>query len=134
MKIRLTTALFVISFSIINSMTANAQDNKVKVSGLEGVIVAGYVDDGAFLNFAGPNISFKKGSSKFMLGMLPSLRFKEDKSTGSTNSTVVPALGLGLSYIYKRLVIQVPLYYNAKTSTKNGEWVVGAGLGLKLQP
>ncbi|MFM8433575.1 MAG: hypothetical protein ACKOQ6_03685 [Bacteroidota bacterium] len=122
-----------ILFAFFTIETSKAQENKVKISGLEGVAVVGYVDDGAFLNFSGPNISYKNGSSKIMLGMLPSLRFKDDKSTGFTNSVVTPALGLGLSYLYKRLVVQIPMYYNAKSATKNGTWVFGAGLGLKLQ-
>jgi hypothetical protein len=66
-----------------------------------------------------------------MLGMLPSLRFKKDNST-IKNSFVTPTLGLGFTYCYKLLAVQVPLYYNSKTSLKNGNWQIGIGIGLRM--
>ncbi|MFM7217734.1 MAG: hypothetical protein ACKO1U_06925 [Bacteroidota bacterium] len=124
---------FILVCTCLFTVQVVAQDKKVAASGWEGVVVGGYVDDGAFLNFLGPNVSYKKGSSKWMIGMMPSLRFKKDKSTTTVNASVVPALGLGLTYLYKRLAVQLPVYYNAKTASKDGAWVVGAGLGFKLQ-
>lgn len=121
----------ILSLSLLCS-SAYSQDQKVTAGGFEGAVVAGFVDNGAFLNFVGPNIAYKTGRSKVMLGMLPSLRYKEDTSTGPTNSSVYPALGVGVAYMYRRLVVQVPLYYNAKNAAKDGEWVVGAGVGVKL--
>lgn len=84
---------------LILSLQTNlfAQESKVNVSAFDGIIVAGYVDDGAFLNFLGPNINLTKGNSKFMLGMLPSLRFKEDTKTPKS-AFVTPNLGVGLTY------------------------------------
>jgi len=108
-----------------------AQESKVNASLYDGIIVAGYVDDGAFLNFLGPNINVTHGNSKFILGMLPSLRFKEDTKTPK-NAFVTPNLGMGLTYNYKHFAVQIPLYYNAKTATQSGNWQVGVGLGLKL--
>jgi len=108
------------------------KESKVTFGFFEGTVVAGYVDKGGFLNFTGPNVSFTSGKSKLLLGMLPSLRFKEDKSQVK-NSFVMPTLGMGLTYSYKKLALQVPLYYNAKTSTANGKWNVGIGVGIKLK-
>lgn len=105
---------------------------KVTVSFFDGTVIAGYVDQGAYLNFMGPNIHFSKGKSKLALGMLPSLRFKEDHSTPK-NAPVMPTLGAGITYSYSRLAIQVPLYYNAKTATQNGQWHLGIGLGVRLK-
>jgi hypothetical protein len=34
--------------------------------------------------------------------------------------------------VYKHLVVQVPFYYNAKTTTSNGKWHPGIGIGFKL--
>jgi hypothetical protein len=56
-----------------------AQEDKVKIALYDGIFIGGYVDNGAFLNFTGPNINATYKNSKFILGMLPSLRFKEDK-------------------------------------------------------
>ena len=99
---------------------------------LDGIVAAGYVDHGAYLNFTGPNVSYTRGKSKLIFGMLPSLRFKLD--TGTTkNSPIFPSLGVGLSYAYKHFVVQVPLYYNAKTSKTNGKWNVGVGLGYRFK-
>jgi hypothetical protein len=120
-------------FFLFTIRPAFAQENKVKLNVMEGIVAVGYVDEGAYLNFAGPNISLKSGSSRWMLGMLPSLRFKQDNSSTTVNSVVVPALGVGITYVYKRIVLQVPCYYNSKTSSKNGKWFLGGGLGWKFQ-
>lgn len=105
---------------------------KVAISAFEGAIVTGYVDKGLYLNFLGPNINFSKKDFKVVIGMLPSLRFKEDKSTPK-NSPVTPNLGGGITFIYKKIALQVPLYYNAKTSSQNGRWTIGIGMGYKFK-
>jgi hypothetical protein len=96
-----------------------------------GIFVSGYVDNGAFINFTGPNLSFSKGKSQFLVGMLPSLRIKQD-SGSTSNSIVTPTLGFGITYCYRAMAIQIPCYYNPKTATKNGEWNIGVGVGIKL--
>lgn len=96
-----------------------------------GIFVSGYVDNGAFLNFTGPNLSFSKGKSQLLVGMLPSLRIKQDSGT-TKNSLITPTLGFGITYCYRAFAFQIPCYYNPKTSIKNGEWNIGIGLGLKL--
>lgn len=106
---------------------------KVKAAFFDGVAVAGYVDHGAFINFTGPNINVTWRNTKFILGMLPSLRIKEDKSEGTKNSLVTPNLGAGLTFVYKKIALQIPVYYNTKTSTQNGSWKVGIGLGYSLK-
>ncbi|MDP2686144.1 MAG: hypothetical protein Q8O62_02920 [Aequorivita sp.] len=97
----------------------------------DGIIMGGYVDNEAFLNFTGPNKNATYKESKFILGMLPSLRFKEDKGTPK-NAFVTPNLGVGITYSYKIWAIQMPFYYNAKTATDNGSWHIGFGMGLRL--
>lgn len=124
MKTTLLLILFTITFSV------NAQQ-KPQAQIIQGMIVAGYVDNGAYLNFTGPNISWQKGQSKVLLGMLPSLRYKVDQGA-TVNARIYPALGAGLSYSYQRFVFQVPLYYNPKTASTNGNWQIGCGLGIKL--
>jgi hypothetical protein len=116
---------------LIFTTTALAQEDKVKVALYDGVIIAGYVDQGGFTNFTGPNINATFGNSKFILGALPSLRYKRDDST-PRNAFVTPNLGIGFTYSYKIWAIQIPLYYNSKTATENGRWHMGLGLGLRL--
>lgn len=116
--------------ALAGGISAKAQD-KVNAGFCEGIIAAGYVNDGGFLNFTGPNVNATFGESKFFLGMLPSLRFKDDKGA-TRNSFVFPTLGFGLTYSYKALAVQVPFYYNAKTATENGKWNIGIGMGLRL--
>lgn len=128
---------FLFAFQISMAQTSEpanllAQEPKVVFGFFEGTAVAGYVDKGGFLNFTGPNASFTSGKSKLLLGMLPSLRFKEDKSKVK-NSFVMPTLGIGLTYSYKKFAVQVPLYYNAKTATADGKWNLGIGIGIKLK-
>ncbi|MEA1847740.1 hypothetical protein U9K52_02345 [Chryseobacterium sp. MHB01] len=105
----------------------------IKAGFFDGIVTAGYVDHGAFINFTGPNISFKNKDIKILIGMLPSLRIKEDKSEGTKNSALMPTLGAGLTIVYKKFALQVPLYYNTKTATQNGAWKTGLGLGYSFR-
>ena len=120
----------------ILALTAKSQTNVIqtKATLFEGVIVAGYVDQGAYINCAGPAIKFSKKPLAILVGLLPSLRIKKDKvATGATqNSVITPNLGAGITATYKHLAIQVPVYYNAKTSTKDGKWNPGIGIGYKF--
>ena len=105
---------------------------KTKVSAYDGTFIIGYVDNGGFLNFTGPNINFSIKRHRIILGMLPSLRFKEDKSTVK-NSFVMPALGFGITYSFKKFAIQLPVYYTNKTTVDNGHWSIGFGIGMRLK-
>lgn len=116
---------------LIAAFPTPAQEDKMSVVFYDGVFIGGYVNNGAFLNFTGPNISLTHKNSKFIFGMLPSLRFKEDKDTPK-NTFVTPNLGIGFTYSYKMWAVQLPLYYNSKTATLNGNWQVGFGVGLRL--
>ncbi|NML71153.1 hypothetical protein HHL23_15290 [Chryseobacterium sp. RP-3-3] len=107
--------------------------SKVKVAFFNGIVAAGYVDHGAFINFTGPNVSFTDKGLKLIAGMLPSLRIKEDHSPGTKNSPITPNLGAGLTVVYKKIALQIPVYYNTKTSSQNGTWKVGIGLGYSLK-
>lgn len=100
----------------------------------DGILVAGYVDDGAFINCAGPSIKFTKKPYSVLMGMLPSLRIKEDKVApgAKQNSLVTPNLGFGATAVFHHIALQVPFYYNAKTAAKDGKWNVGVGLGYKF--
>jgi len=100
----------------------------------EGIIVGGYVDHGAFINCTGPAIKFSKKPLQLLLGLLPGLRIKEDKVQLGIpkNSTLTPSLGFGLTAAYKHIALQLPFYYNSKTSTKNGKWNPGIGCGYKF--
>lgn len=107
--------------------------SKVKASFFDGIAAAGYVDHGAFVNFTGPNINFTHNGFKLMAGMLPSLRIKEDRSSGTRNSPVMPTLGAGLTVVYKKIALQIPVYYNSKTASEDGSWKIGAGLGYSFR-
>ncbi len=55
-----------------------AQQLQTKATVYDGIVVGGYANRGAFLNFTGPSLRATKGKSVFILGLLPSLRFKKD--------------------------------------------------------
>lgn len=124
-----------VSLSLL-TLTARSQSNAVqtKATLFEGVIVAGYVDKGAYINCTGPAIKFSKKPLAVLLGLLPSLRIKKDKVAAGApqNSVITPNLGVGVTAIYKHLAIQVPVYYNTKTSTRDGKWNPGIGIGYKF--
>lgn len=100
----------------------------------DGVVVAGYVDHGAYINCAGPGIKFTRKPMSLLIGMLPSLRIKEDQvAIGATqNSLITPSLGIGATAVFHHVALQIPCYYNAKTAAKDGKWNLGVGLGYKF--
>ncbi|KFC23018.1 hypothetical protein [Chryseobacterium sp. FH1] len=123
---------FILLFvSIFNFAQEN--NSKVNVSFFDGIAVAGYVDDGGFFNFTGPNVNLVHRNTKIMLGMLPSIRIKEDRSETTKNSILTPTLGMGITVAYRKLALQIPFYYNAKTATENGKWKMGIGLGYRFK-
>ena len=129
--IKMKSICFMMLLVCFKGTTLMAQDTKVNVTVYDGIIVAGYVDHGGFSNFMGPNVNLTYKQSKFLLGALPSLRYKTDHATPK-NSFVTPNLGLGFTYTYKSFALQIPFYYNAKTATANGVWNAGIGLGFRL--
>ena len=110
---------------------AKAQDNSSTVNAFDGIVVVGYVDNGVYLNFTGPNIKWNTGEAVTTLGMLPSLRIKQDNGT-TQHSLITPNLGIGITFEYNGWDFQVPLYYNPKTADENGQWNVGVGVGFRL--
>ena len=124
---------YVLIFTVLLSgVAAVAQEGGIRFGLFDGIVMAGYAGKGGFLNFAGPNLAYTSGNSRIMIGMLPSLRFKEDRSAVK-NAFVTPNLGMGITFVYKKAAVQIPLYYNSKTASLNGKWVVGVGVGMKLR-
>ncbi|MEJ7556696.1 MAG: hypothetical protein WKF66_00205 [Pedobacter sp.] len=113
--------------------TAAKGTSTVKTTLFEGIVAVGYIDDGATINFTGPAIKLTHKPFIFMIGMLPSLKIKEDKTAnGPKNAMLIPSLGFGATAVYKHLAMQIPFLYNAKTATKDGQWHAGIGLGYKF--
>lgn len=136
MKKIMVALFFIGSVGSYNAKAQASEDSRkaesIQFGFYDGTIVMGYVDHGGYLNFTGPNVSYAFGKSKILAGMLPSLRFKEDKSEVK-NAFATPTLGMGITYSYKKFAVQVPFYYNAKTANVNGKWNIGIGIGLKLK-
>lgn len=123
--------LIVILFTVIQNTFS--QDKKISASVWDGMLIVGYCDDGAFVNFGGPSIKYIAKPMSIGFGVLPSMRIKEDKSTTvAKNSVVTPTLGFGLTFAYKHLALQVPFFYNPKTATTDGKWNPGFGIGYKF--
>jgi hypothetical protein len=113
---------------------AQVNNHAKSVSAWDGMIVAGYVNDGGFVNFGGPSVRLIRKPFSIGVGMLPTLRFKNDKVAegAKVNSTVMPTAGIGISVAYRHLIVQVPFYYNAKNAVSDGAWVTGVGIGYKF--
>ena len=123
-----------LALSIFNAGWAQNAPSKPVLAAWDGMVIAGYVDKGAFVNFGGPCIKFSSKPYVITLGMLPSLRIKEDKVAAGAkkNSPVTPNVGAGVSFAYKHLALQVPVYYNGKSATADGRWNVGIGAGYRF--
>jgi hypothetical protein len=130
-SIKTTVCLFL----FISFLTAAySQQNKPVLTLWDGMVVAGYVNDGGFVNFGGPSLKLVKKPFGFAMGMLPTLRFKKDNVASGLkhNSTVTPTAGAGFTAWCKHLVVQVPFYYNTKTAATDGQWSAGIGIGYKF--
>lgn len=114
------------------SIFSSIAQPSIESSLFDGIIVTGYADKGMYVNCTGPAIKLSKKSFSLMAGLLPSLKIKKDKSSTSQNTIVTPTLGFGATALYKHLAIQVPFFYSAKTSTQNGNWTAGLGIGYKF--
>lgn len=134
-KQTIKTACFVVTFFMSTAMYAqNSSTTKKTLVAWDGMMVAGYVNNGGYVNFGGPTLKIVKKPWSFGFGILPTMRIKEDKVAKGAmkNSIVTPTAGFGFTVAYKHLVLQVPFYYNTKTAVANGKWNVGAGIGFKL--
>lgn len=100
--------------SISEELLVHAQKEKLELAWYDGSVLSGNVNQGGFLNFTGPTINATIKKSTFILGMLPSLRFKQD-GMAPKNALMSPSLGMWITYICKIWALQAPFYYNAKT-------------------
>jgi hypothetical protein len=132
MKYPSTILAFFMAITVAN--TQEKQTKRPAFSTWEGALIIGYVNNGSFVNFGGPSIKLLHKPYTVSFGLLPSLRIKEDKvTTGQKrNSAVTPTSGFGLTFGYKHLAIQLPMYYNTKNSLADGKWNLGIGLGYKF--
>jgi hypothetical protein len=128
----LFSILLLISFVSKSQTRHQLPTKEVVVTPYWGTIVSGYVDQGAFVNFTGPALIYTFGKSQIAMGMLPSIRIKKDSGTTTKNSIITPTLGFGITFNYKAIAFQVPAYYTNKSTTTNGHWNIGLGIGLKL--
>ncbi len=108
-----------------------AQKKEVSFKAWDGAVIAGYMDQGAFVNFTGPGVKWTRKPCSLLIGVLPSLKIKEDKSAVK-NSLLTPTLGAGVTLVVKKLALQLPFYYIPKTAAENGKWKAGLGLGYKF--
>jgi len=133
---KLITRTAGIALIVCSLNRVNAQDaaKKVSLTAWDGMAVAGYVDNGGFVNFGGPTIRFMKKPFTAGFGILPTMRIKEDNvaKEAPKNSAIMPTAGFGFTFVYKHLALQVPFYYNSKTATSNGKWNPGVGIGYKF--
>ena len=127
--------LFVLFLSLAIGYSAFGQEKAVKGSLFEGIVVAGYADHGGYINCTGPSIKYTFApKSSILFGFMPSLKLREDKVDAGKpkNSLITPTLGLGLTAVFRHMAIQLPAFYNAKTSTSDGKWKLGIGMGYKF--
>ncbi len=129
-----TICLLVTVFLFSTGKAQNSAKPKLSAVVWDGMMVAGYVNDGGYVNFGGPSLKLIKKPWCFGFGILPTMRIKEDRVTAGAkkNSPIMPTAGFGFTVLYKHFVFQVPFYYNAKTASSNGKWYPGLGIGFKL--
>lgn len=121
--------------SLIIGCKAYGQEKMVRGSLFEGIVVGGYADHGGYINCTGPAVKYICAPKvSVLLGLLPSLKIKEDKvEVGKPkNSIVTPSLGFGLTAVFRQIAVQLPAFYSSKTNTTDGKWRLGIGVGYKF--
>ncbi len=110
------------------------QTAPLHASVFDGIIVAGYANNGAYINCTGPAIKYSRQSFTVMAGLLPTLLFKQEEKRDDVprNAAVMPTLGFGLTAIYRRFAIQLPTFYTPKTNVDDGKWKPGIGVGYRF--
>ena len=133
-KLMIKTAGIALIVCSLSRVQAQEAAKKVSITAWDGMAVVGYVNKGGFINFGGPTVRFIKKPFTGGFGILPTMRVKEDNVAKGApkNSAVIPTAGFGFTFVYKHLALQVPFYYNSKTSTSNGKWHPGVGIGYKF--
>ena len=131
--IELFSFLLLISSPCIAQQASNAP-SKPFLLVWDGLAVVGYVNRGAFINFGGPTVKLIKKPLSVGFGILPTMRIKVEQVVegAKKNSIVTPTAGFGFTMVFKHVAIQVPFYYNAKSSTLKGTWNGGLGIGYKF--
>ncbi len=111
-----------------NHSFAQAGNGSKKTSfTVEGQVAVTTNGKAIYLNFGGPCMKYSFKKIAFSIGMMPSLRFEEDKP----RPYITPMLGAGLQVYFlkdRRFIASFPCYY---ISTKTA-WRVTAGLGYLL--
>ena len=133
-KLMIKTAGIALIVCSLNHLQAQEPAKKVTLTAWDGMAVAGYVNNGGFVNFGGPTVRFIKKPFTAGFGILPTMRVKEDNASKDApkNSAIMPTAGFGFTFVFKHLALQVPFYYNAKTATSDGKWHPGVGIGYKF--
>jgi len=133
-KLIIRTAGIALIVCSLNRVNAQDAVKKVSLTAWDGMAVAGYVNNGGFVNFGGPTVRFMKKPFAAGFGILPTMRIKEDQVAKESpkNSAIMPTAGFGFTFVYKHVALQIPFYYNSKTATSNGKWNPGLGIGYKF--
>jgi len=72
----IAVALF--SVTAINAQKEEKAKPKSAIVAWDGMMIAGYVNDGGYVNFGGPSLKLIKKPWSFGFGILPTMRSKED--------------------------------------------------------
>lgn len=125
------TRWIILSLAMI-ATAVHAQDKKISTKIVDGIVVVGYTDRGGYINCTGPAVKYTNPQWNLMLGLLPSIKIKEDTATVK-NATFTPTLGFGATLtFFKHLAIQIPAFYIPKANINDGKWTLGFGLGYKI--
>jgi len=70
-----------------------------------------------YFTFGGPGLRYKRSKMTYFLGLLPSIRMRDDEA--------IPSVGGGFQMVYKQIALTFPSFYYAK-----GKWEFATGLGV----
>lgn len=115
---------------LLTSVNAFAQEaskpNSITTTAFSSQFLISTDFNAVYLNFVGGSIKYTSGASSISLTVFPSLRFGNavNEETAS-DPKVVPGLAIGPLFTHRRLMIGAPIFYH-------GEWLVTAGIGIKI--
>ncbi len=124
--------IIILSFLKNNIWSFNAIAQKVSINYQGQINIASNFSNSLFLNLGGPSIVFVFKKINVGLGMLPSLRYFENKPSIS----ITPVLGVGPFFAFgknKKINLGLPVYYYSNFNKWAPAFSIGYNFNQKLK-
>ena len=93
----------------------------------KGLIGINQGSNATYLTLGGPGISYGNAKYEISLRLLPAIRYQNQQEAQEASSRLIPVVGGGLQWRYRKWILSAPLGYFAK-----GKWEWALGIAYVL--